>query len=348
MPEYAFPSGIRILDVNQLAARMFGLNASLVFLLAASIGIFVWRCRRPANLWDVHFWIAVLAADVGIVIWFSRISTDPRGLLVPAFLLTLLMSAIGIAVTTVRRANKQEYTPWIIFGVVAVYSITFILPAIDPAREGMQRTRCKNNLKQISLAMFNYEAAYRRFPFTGAQMPDSEANHSWRVSIVPFFDSAPDFLKYRFDEAWDSEQNQTFQKNRPAPYQCPSHPTDKPFSAYAMLTGVDTFGGDSSTGLKVEDITDGTTNTLMIVEACGRDIIWTEPRDVEVTAESLGVNLPGNKPGHSRGIISSYHAEGAHVLFADGTVRFLSEKIDKDVLKALTTVNGNETLPENW
>jgi hypothetical protein len=80
------------------------------------------------------------------------------------------------------------------------------------------------------------------------------------------------------------------------------------------------------------------------LEACGRRIIWTEPRDVDVNDESIGVNLPGDQPGRSRGVISSSHFQGAHVLMGDGSVRYIQQKIDKRVLTALTTINGHDAL----
>jgi hypothetical protein len=115
-----------------------------------------------------------------------------------------------------------------------------------------------------------------------------------------------------------------------------------------MLRGPHTIGGDGVTAIGFKDITDGTSNTIFAVESCGREILWTEPKDIEVTDNSLGVNLPGDQPGHSRGILASYHAGGAHVLFAAGIVRMVNEKIDPEVLRLLTTRDGGEMAPEEW
>lgn len=94
------------------------------------------------------------------------------------------------------------------------------------------------------------------------------------------------------------------------------------------------------------DFSDGASNTAIVAEACGQQIVWTEPRDIELTDENLGINLPGHKSGQSIGSWSSYHQNGAHTVLADGSVRFLSVNTDPRVLRAITTVNGGENSGE--
>jgi len=76
---------------------------------------------------------------------------------------------------------------------------------------------------------------------------------------------------------------------------------------------------------------------MMVVEACGHDeVVWSEPRDIDVRQQSISVNAPGRRPGHSVSILSSYHSGGAHVAKADGSVAFLSSNMDPEVLRSLT------------
>jgi prepilin-type processing-associated H-X9-DG protein len=85
-------------------------------------------------------------------------------------------------------------------------------------------------------------------------------------------------------------------------------------------------------GLAPKAFSDGLSNTALVVEACGQQIIWTEPKDIKITATNIGINLPGNKPNQSSGIWSSYHDGQAFTLFADGSVRALNTDTDPQVL----------------
>jgi hypothetical protein len=99
-------------------------------------------------------------------------------------------------------------------------------------------------------------------------------------------------------------------------------------------------------GLSQNQIKDGTSNTALVTEACGQQIIWTERRDIEVTDESIGVNFPNVSKYRSPAILSSYHRGGAHLFLADGSVRFISDQVDPTVLRALTTASGNDPVGE--
>ena len=78
------------------------------------------------------------------------------------------------------------------------------------------------------------------------------------------------------------------------------------------------------------------------------NVVWTEPRDFDVSREPIGVNLGGTGRTDSPGMLSSYHAYGAHAVFADGSVRFIPETIDPQVLRALTTIASGDHMPEQW
>jgi prepilin-type processing-associated H-X9-DG protein len=65
---------------------------------------------------------------------------------------------------------------------------------------------------------------------------------------------------------------------------------------------------------------------------------------VDISRESLQINAPGRQPGTSAGIGSSYHDGGTQIALADGSVRFLSEKISPDALQKLTTAAGGESM----
>ncbi len=113
------------------------------------------------------------------------------------------------------------------------------------------------------------------------------------------------------------------------------------FTDYAMLTGRGAFSLPNNP-IRKRDVGDGLSNTLAVTEASGLNIVWTEPRDAETDSQTIGINLAGDEHSESRGIASSRHPNGAHVLFADGSVKLLDENIDPQVLKALPTIGGDE------
>ena len=88
-------------------------------------------------------------------------------------------------------------------------------------------------------------------------------------------------------------------------------------------------------------IIDGTSNTLMVVEATEAHINWMEPRDLDVEKMQFRINGGGNRNA-AKNEISSPHSSGANVALCDGSVRFLNATIDRKVLEAMTTINGRE------
>ena len=102
------------------------------------------------------------------------------------------------------------------------------------------------------------------------------------------------------------------------------------------------FGYDRAT--RIEDITDGTNQTMMLIETARDHKSWTAGGPSSVR----GVD-PATRPyiGRNRSF-GGYHPGGANVAFADGSVRFLRESIAPAVFEALSTIAGSEQLPTAW
>jgi prepilin-type N-terminal cleavage/methylation domain-containing protein/prepilin-type processing-associated H-X9-DG protein len=129
----------------------------------------------------------------------------------------------------------------------------------------------------------------------------------------------------------------------------------------------DTHGllGNKGMPRKLTDASDGTTNTILIVEDAGRPTLYVKRQSLGLQALNSAwadyntkVTVDGTDPtGMSQGRgccvinctnndeIYSFHTAGANVLRADGSVAFLSENISAATLGALVTANGGEVIP---
>ncbi len=230
-----------------------------------------------------------------------------------------------------------------VFGGVVVVGgilVALLLPAVGAAREAARRMQCSNNLKQIALAMHNYHAVHDCFP--PAYLADEDGNpmHSWRVLLLPYMEGQFIYEQYDFDQPWDSPHNRALAALMPDVYRCPSSSQiASEETCYMMIVGPGTIS-DGAGATKIEDITDGTSNTIMVVEVDPSVISsnWMEPRDLDATRISHEIN-DGVNPG-----IGSQHPHGANVALCDGSVRYLSESMDTEVVEVMITIAGGEVL----
>ena len=191
-----------------------------------------------------------------------------------------------------RRVGFTLIELLVVIAIIAVL-IALLLPAVQQAREAARRTQCKNNLKQIGLAMHNYHDQYLCLP-VGAY---SCCWGTWKVALLPFVDQAAAYSLYVQDRKYgvpiddarySHAANLPITRRRFAAYTCPSDSPQAPIiritshnyavnygntglGQQANLNGV-IFGGapfrnsNPSVVFALNAVTDGTSNTIMVGE----------------------------------------------------------------------------------
>lgn len=190
--------------------------------------------------------------------------------------------------------------------------------------QAASQARRANQLKQIGIAIHSYVDTHGSFPQRamsgepGAKPESRKPLLSWRVYLLPYLEQDALFKQFRLDEPWDSEHNRKLIARMPAVYSS----GDKSLAAAGktrLVTPMIKNGVFESEGppVKFSDITDDTSNTVMVVEAAEESaVVWTRPDD-----------LPIDEKAPAKGIFSA-NAGGALMLFADGSVRHIKKSID--------------------
>ena len=201
--------------------------------------------------------------------------------------------------------------------------------------------QASNNLKQIGLALHNYASTNGRFPPAMVLDKDGKALYSWRVLILPYIEQDAVYKQWKMDESWDSPNNKKLSDMMVKVYQDdPAAPPSNQTRYRVFFGGGALFDAgkpgqkSSQSGTGFADITDGTSNTLMVVEA-GEAVPWAAPDELAFKPKGPlpRLGLPG------RPLFQA--------LLADGSVRFIARQVDEVTIKAMITRAGGEayTLP---
>jgi prepilin-type N-terminal cleavage/methylation domain-containing protein/prepilin-type processing-associated H-X9-DG protein len=191
----------------------------------------------------------------------------------------------------IARHSRHGFTLVELLVVIAIIGIlvALLLPAVQSAREAARRTSCINNLKQLGLALNNYESTRKRLPpgqlgkFTG---DENSRDYSVQTQILAYIEEESLRTLFNFDEKVLSDANWAAANSKPALTLCPSEsqqgaPEDGGWTNYhansgswAQLKGWDgVFGAIADeegipalAPLRLAKITDGTSHTAAIAE----------------------------------------------------------------------------------
>lgn len=268
------------------------------------------------------------------------------GSLVCAFFTGIIAVALGIfALSNISRSNgRLQGNGLAIAGIVTgvmgclwtLILIGMLLPAVSQVREAARRTAAMNQMRQMALALQNYEAAHQHFPAVGTE----EQPLSWRVQLLPFLEEMELRSQFHYDEPWDSPHNLTLVEKMPKIFDKPPvtlapgktvyvlPTTSAEAAAAGQLPAAFVQGERGATRRKFSD---GTSNTIFILEADPTGAVtWTD-------SDSEWMHDP-NDP------MRSLQSRPNVILaaFADGSVSAIDRNISPQVFNALITRSGGE------
>jgi hypothetical protein len=214
--------------------------------------------------------------------------------------------------------------------------VSLLTPPVEAARASAMRMQSMNNLKNIALGMHNYYSRNNQFPLPAGLSKDGKPLLSWRVYLLPYFDESELFKQFHLDEPWDSPHNRTLIEKMPQVYRLPMSKTPAGRTNYLLpVGGGAVFEADKPT--KFADIKDGTSNTIMVVEADDdHAVVWTRPEDL-----SFDPKDPTKGLGRFGG--------GFNAAICDGSVRFFRWPTPPKQIETLGyIIMRDDRHPINW
>jgi hypothetical protein len=202
----------------------------------------------------------------------------------------------------------------------------------DKKRPDPTTQKVANDLRTLGLAMHNFHSAWNQFPGVAGDPPKVKGKLSWRVHLLPYMEQEPLYKQFKLDESWDSEHNKKLITQIPSIYR-PSNPKLAAEGKTRMVAPVGSkmiFKPDAPGG-KLEEVLDGTSNTVLLVEADDEHaVLWTKPDDLNVDLKKPFAGLAIRQPGAFLALI------------ADGSTRLIKKSADANTVAAMFTRGGGE------
>lgn len=261
-----------------------------------------------------------------------------------------------------RRRGFSLTEGLVMMGIVSI-SLALLLPAAQQYRQDARKMVCKNNLKMFGLALHNYHDTHGSFPPAFVSVPGTPGSgprFGWQAMVLPYMDQAPLYNQLNFSSPLPDPKDRVMQQVIKS-YRCPSDPTPAanplrggygtsnysgnyghlparlaplgtsdfwPGAVESPMTSSGLFARNSRVGLR--DITDGTSNTLMVAERgfSSGSAIWAGVTDSGHEDDAVTDGSHRSRPNAGLSSFSGNHSGGIHILLGDGSVRFIDNSIE--------------------
>jgi prepilin-type N-terminal cleavage/methylation domain-containing protein len=218
----------------------------------------------------------------------------------------------------------------VVIAIVGVL-VALVVPAVQQARETARQTSCRNNLKQIGLALHNYHSGHGLLPPSSTSdveqggwivVPQSRHIHSWLSLVLPYLDQANLHDQIDFDLSSMSPVNLLVAEQLPAMYRCPSYTgasfsTDENYTRFSERCAITNYAAMGSTDVghmygqnsrllapngtmyplsstRLGNLIDGASNTILVCETREEKMmVWTDGGTAALVSRPYD---PGNPP----------------------------------------------------
>lgn len=236
---------------------------------------------------------------------------------------------------------------WVVAVLVLLFLAALFLPAMQSGHGRSRQLQSRSNLRQIGLGLAGYSNRFDHFPPGATSAPDGSPLHGWPTLILSYVDSVELYNTLNFARPWDDPEptvpgapsNRIITSTGIGIYRNPGV-ADVPEAIRSTALGYETnawiVGGVPP--MRLDRITDGTSQTIMAGEVAGEYKPWGSP--VHWRDPGLGINkTPSGFGGPFEG--------GANFLFVDMSVRYLSESMSITTFRKLATPTGGERININ-